>query len=212
MAVKLTEKAEKVLQSANAEALRLGHGYVGTEHILWALLVQPDSVAVQALVRCDVEIAELDQTLCDSLEKIPTRESSGSLPFTPHSKRCLELAGDQAVRMAQFYIGTEHLLFGLLREEEGEASRILAEHDVEKDRLQKVIQQMLGGGSDTERRTSAPKVKQQNSTTPTLDSNGIDLTDMAVNSHLPKQCLHTEGARLVWDNRHQQRANLLVAE
>ncbi|MEM7261560.1 MAG: ATP-dependent Clp protease ATP-binding subunit, partial [Planctomycetota bacterium] len=180
MAVKLTEKAEKVLQSANAEARRRQHGYVGTEHVLWALLEQRDSVAVQALIRCDVAPEAIVQAIGNSLDSIPAQEAPSSLPFTPHAKRCLELAGDQAVRMGQFYIGTEHLLMGLLREEEGEASRILLENEVDKNRVQRVIHQMLGNNEPPEP-SKAPvgMVKKQSTQTPTLDANGVDLTETA---------------------------------
>ena len=115
MAVKFTEKAEKVLQIARSEARRLGHGYVGTEHILWALLHQPDSVAVQAILRCDSTVEELLGALRESLGRIPSSSGgvSSETTYTPHAKRCLELAREQAVLLDQYYIGTEHLLIGL---------------------------------------------------------------------------------------------------
>ncbi|HIA27178.1 MAG TPA: ATP-dependent Clp protease ATP-binding subunit, partial [Planctomycetes bacterium] len=182
MAVKFTEKAEKVLQLANSEAQRLQHGYVGTEHVLWALLHQPDSVAVQAIQRCDRSAQEFLTILDESLGRIPTgRTSSGVLPYTPHAKRCLELARENAVHLDQFYIGTEHLLIGLSLEDEGEASRILAEKDLGKDRLQNVIQRMLGGDVD---QTKGNSVRRQGAATPTLDANGTDLTGLAQQNRL----------------------------
>ncbi|MEE8141699.1 MAG: ATP-dependent Clp protease ATP-binding subunit, partial [Planctomycetota bacterium] len=96
---------------------------------------------------------------------------------------CLELAREEAVQLGQFFIGTEHLLVGLLREEEGEASRILTEFNVEKDRLHKVIQQMLAA-AESERRPPSVKVKKQRHSTSTLDANGLDLTEMAAQSKL----------------------------
>ncbi|MFQ5655007.1 MAG: ATP-dependent Clp protease ATP-binding subunit [Planctomycetota bacterium] len=183
MPVKFTEKAEKVLQLASQEAQRLRHGYVGTEHVLWALINQRDSVAVQALLRCDVIPERIASSLDESLRRISTGvEAGSSISFTPHAKRCLELSRDQAIQMEQFYIGTEHLLLALAREEEGEASRILAENDVNKDRLQQVIQQMLGGSG--ERRGPTKMVKKQGVATPTLDANGIDLTMVAAQNKL----------------------------
>ena len=94
MAVKFTEKAEKVLRLAQNDAQRLGHGYIGTEHILWALLHQPDSVAVQAILRCDRTVDDLLSSLRDSLGRIPcsTASASTDTPYTPHAKRSLELA------------------------------------------------------------------------------------------------------------------------
>mgnify|MGYP003388562500 CR=1 FL=1 len=76
MAVKFTEKAEKVLQLAGNEANRLGHGYIGTEHILWALLHQPDSVAVQAIQKCDRTTDELLRSLRESLDRIPSSKGN----------------------------------------------------------------------------------------------------------------------------------------
>ena len=104
MAVKFTEKAEKVLQLAGNEANRLGHGYIGTEHILWALLHQPDSVAVQAIQKCDRTTDELLRSLRKSLDRIPSSKGNHieDTPYTPHAKRCLELAREQAVVLDQY--------------------------------------------------------------------------------------------------------------
>jgi ATP-dependent Clp protease ATP-binding subunit ClpC len=183
VAVKFTEKAEKVLQLANGEAQRLQHGYVGTEHVLWALLHQPDSVAVQSILRLEVNPEELLKVIDESLQRIPRspRGEGGLLPYTPHAKRCLELAREQAVQMDQYYVGTEHLLLGLCREEEGEASRILAEKDINKDKLQNVIQRMLGGDTD---QVPTKVMRRQGVATPTLDANGTDLTDLAAQHRL----------------------------
>ena len=192
MAVKFTEKAEKVLHLANQEAQRLKHGYVGTEHVLWALLKQPDSVAVQSLQGLEVNADTLLGVIQESLMKIPAKGTTSSLRYTPHAKRSLELASDEAVRMAHFYIGTEHLLLGLLREEEGEASRILADRDVDKDRVREVIHSMMGGGGagnggqppQSDRKSAPSMVRKQGSATPTLDANGVDLTDAAARNKI----------------------------
>jgi len=183
LAVKFTEKAEKVLQLANGEAQRLQHGYVGTEHVLWALLHQSDSVAVQAIQRLDAIAEKLLKVLEESLQRIPRspRADDTQLPYTPHAKRCLELAREQAVQMDQYYVGTEHLLLGLSREEEGEASRILAEKDLGKDKLQNVIQRMLGGDGE---QIPSKVARRQGVATPTLDANGNELTDLAAQNRL----------------------------
>jgi len=197
VAVKFTEKAEKVLQIAKNEAKRLGHGYIGTEHILWALLHQPDSVAVQAILRCDKTVEELLAALRESLGRIPANSGgpSSDSTYTPHAKRSLELAREQAVLLDQYYIGTEHLLIGLGREEEGEASRILSERDLGKDRLQNVIQRMLGGDVD---QAQGSTVKRSGVATPTLDSNGVDLTAVAAQNRLdPVIGRHKEIERVI---------------
>ncbi len=185
MAVKFTDKAEKILQLASQEAQRLRHGYVGTEHILWGLLKQHDSIAVHALLECEIDPTDTASKIQESLLRIPAKESNGTLPFTPHAKRSLELAGDEAVRMGFSYIGPEHLLVGLLREEEGEAARILGESEVDKDRIKQVLNQIMGGaGNEPEKRSPSTIVKKTNPATPTLDSNGVDLTELASQNKL----------------------------
>src|SRR5687767_9127452 len=102
MAVKFTEKAEQVLLAAGNEAKERTHEYVGTEHLLYGLMRQSDSIAVQAILNCDGSPDELERNVEEALGKVPARPSPSSIPFTPHAKRCLEIAGDEAVRWGHF--------------------------------------------------------------------------------------------------------------
>ncbi|MCI0651928.1 MAG: ATP-dependent Clp protease ATP-binding subunit [Planctomycetes bacterium] len=198
MAVKYTEKAEKILHLANEEAKRLRHGYVGTEHILWALLKHRESIAVQALVQCEIDPEATANRIEESLQRIPSKETTGSLPHTPHAKRSLELAWDSAVRMGYFFVGPEHLLIGLLREEEGEAARILAENEIDKDRIKEVLKQMMIGSGEGDKRSGAATLKKSGPATPTLDANGVDLTELAAQNKLdPVIGRHKEIQRVI---------------
>ena len=124
MAVKFTERAEKVLLAAGSEAKRRGHDYVGTEHLLHGILAQKDSIAIQALEKSNIELLKLEDSVESTLECLSGKSQSSALPFTPHAKRCLELASTEAVRCGHFFITTEHLLLGIVREEEGAAARM----------------------------------------------------------------------------------------
>ena len=114
MAVKFSEKAEQVLLNAGDEAKTRSHDFVGTEHLLHGILLQLDSVAVQAIAHCNVSAEDLNRAVQEALERLPLKPQSNNIPFTPHAKRCIELAGDEAIRWGHFYITTEHLLLGLL--------------------------------------------------------------------------------------------------
>ncbi|MBN1441620.1 MAG: ATP-dependent Clp protease ATP-binding subunit [Planctomycetes bacterium] len=180
MAVKFTERAEKVLLAAGSEAKRRGHDYVGTEHLLFGILAQKSSIAVQALEKSHVELDRLLSALETTLSHLEGKNQAAALPFTPHAKRCLELASTEAVRCGHFFITTEHLLLGVVREEEGAASRLLANSGLKEERLQQQIMSMLGSGDD-----AAKQSKFQFSKAPAaqkltvLESYSIDLTEQA---------------------------------
>jgi ATP-dependent Clp protease ATP-binding subunit ClpC len=179
MAVKFTEKAEQVLLAAGNEAKERDHEYVGTEHILYALLRQADSIAVQALLHCDGSPDELEKQLEDALAKVPVRQSPSSIPFTPHAKRTLEIAGDEAVRWGHFFITTEHLLLGLAREEEGIAARLLAELGVRTEQMEGHIYSMLGEPKEPSKEQKYQFLQAQQAKMPVLESFSIDLTEQA---------------------------------
>jgi ATP-dependent Clp protease ATP-binding subunit ClpC len=184
MAVKFTERAEKVLLEAGEEAKRRGHDFVGTEHLLHAILVQESSVAVQALERANVSLASLRRTLDRTLSQTESRTGPAAIPFTPHAKRCLELASDEAVQRGQFYISTEHLLLGVLREEEGCAARVLAEVGVRVERVTGAVQAMLGSNDDSAHPQKYSSSNQQEQKLAVLDCYSIDLTEQAALSKL----------------------------
>ena len=144
MAVKFTEKAEKVLLAAGNEAKDREHEFVGTEHILHGLLEQADSIALQAMNRCELRPADLRDAVSETLQDVPGAGQRPAIPFTPHAKKCLELAGDEAVRWGHFFITTEHLLMGLIREEEGSAARLLVERGLDARKIEENILAILG--------------------------------------------------------------------
>ncbi len=179
MAVKFTEKAERILLVAGNEARRRSHEYVGTEHLLYAVLTHREGPAIQALLRTEVDPEELQRASVEALDRIGPSKKGEAIPFTPHAKKCLELAGDEAIRLGQCYIGVEHILIGLLREEEGCASRIFTEAGVPTDRVLESLQGMLGEHGEEGK---DPKYQFTSNSKPKLailESFGIDLTEQA---------------------------------
>ncbi len=181
MAVKFTEKAEKILLAAGNEAKERRHEYIGTEHILHALLGHTDSIAMQAIGRCEVSSVELRTSVLHRLERIQSQEddSNANIAFTPHAKRCLELAGDEAVRWGHFYITTEHLLMGLLREEEGSAARLLSDLGISVTQIEEQVLAILGEPKDSPKEDKYQFLQSQNPKLAVLESFSIDLTEQA---------------------------------
>ncbi|NMD36402.1 MAG: ATP-dependent Clp protease ATP-binding subunit, partial [Planctomycetes bacterium] len=188
MAVKFTEKAEQVLLAAGEEAKKRQHGYVGTEHILFSLLHQGENVAVQAVSRLDVDPRLLSGKAEAALEQIKGKKRVSSVPFTPNAKRCIELAGEEALESGQSFVGTEHLLLGLAREEEGVAARILVEAGIETAALRHTLQALLGGGGQDDAQEAGPSFgytsTQDKRKLSFLESFGIDLTERAAMNKL----------------------------
>ncbi|MEB3328358.1 MAG: ATP-dependent Clp protease ATP-binding subunit, partial [Candidatus Sericytochromatia bacterium] len=169
---RFTEKAIKVIMLAQEEARRLGHNFVGTEQILLGLIGEGTGVAAKTLKSLGVSLKDARI----EVEKIIGRGSgfvAVEIPFTPRAKRVLELAWDEARQLGHNYIGTEHLLLGLIREGEGVAVRVLENLGVDLSRVRSNVIRMLGENATTT--TSG----QHRSKTPTLDEFGSNLTQMA---------------------------------
>jgi Clp amino terminal domain, pathogenicity island component len=129
---KFTVRARKVLQLAQEEAQRLNHNYIGTEHFLLGLVREGEGVAAKVLVSLGIDLdraREAVEFIIGRGEHVP----SGEIGLTPRAKRVIELAVDEARRLDHHYIGTEHLLLGLLREGEGIGAQMLARHGVDRD-------------------------------------------------------------------------------
>ncbi len=205
MAVKLTDSAEKVLLTAGNEAERRLHGFVGTEHLLYGILSQRESLAVQTLRKVQVDPESLFMNIIMSLDRAAGADSKPeSIPFTPHAKKCLELAGDEAVRSGHFFIGTEHLLLGIILEEEGSAIQIFQELGRDGNSLAQEIQDVLRGSGASEEGSSTPDGKfnyvqqQQKSSLSVLESFSIDLTEQArLNKLDPVIGRHSEIQRMI---------------
>ena len=167
---RFTERARKVIILAREEAIRLGHNFVGTEHLLLGLAREGDGLAVAILKKLNVNLS----TLKGEVEKIVSVGSqvspAGEVPFTPQAKKVLEYAISEARSMGHNYIGTEHLLLGLIREGEGIASLVLRDFGVTIPAAKAQAQELLG-----EQATKGTGTGR----TPALDEFGLDLTGMA---------------------------------
>ena len=144
---RFTERSRRVVVLAQEEARHFNHNYIGTEHLLSGLLRDDKVVAARALVSLGVTLDEVREQL-ESIVGYGEEGTGGEAPFTPRSKKIMELALREALRLGHNYIGTEHLLLGLMREGEGVANRILDNLDVGVEKVRREILQMLGRGED----------------------------------------------------------------
>src|ERR1044071_8792263 len=179
MSNRFTESAQRVILIAQEEAKRLNHDYVGTEHLLLGLIALGEGVAAQVLANLGVDLRRVRT----EIEKIVGTGDNvmllGEIPFTPRAKKVLELAVEEAQNMGHNYVGTEHLLLGLIREEEGVAARVLENLGVRLDVVREEVISLLGEGQPhTSQQTQSTTTKSK-SKTPTLDEFGRDLTVLA---------------------------------
>jgi ATP-dependent Clp protease ATP-binding subunit ClpC len=142
---RFTERARKVVVLAQEEARTFNHNYIGTEHLLLGLLREDEGVAARALSSLNVTLDEVREQV-ESIVGYGEEGTGGQAPFTPRSKKVLELALREALQLGHNYIGTEHILLGLVRESEGVAARVLSNLDVDPDKVRREVVRMLGGG------------------------------------------------------------------
>ncbi|MFW5984637.1 MAG: ATP-dependent Clp protease ATP-binding subunit [Halanaerobiaceae bacterium] len=177
---RFTERARKVLSLAEQTALNMKHNYVGTEHMLMGLVKESEGVAARVLSDKNINEENVAQKI-NSLVGEGKNEASGSIGLTPRCKKVLNLSMDEARRLGHNYIGTEHILLGLIREGEGVAVRILSDLDGDLEDVKKKIIEMVGGKKDkAPGRGGATK----DSDTHDLDEYSRDLTDMAKDGQL----------------------------
>ncbi len=170
---KFTERARKVLTLAQEEAQRFNHNYIGTEHLLLGLVREGDGVAAKVLANMGVELNKV-RSAVEFIIGRGDRVVMGEIGLTPRAKKVIELAVDEARRLNHHYIGTEHLLLGLVREGEGIAAGVLESLGVSLDKVRAQVIHVLSQSSTyTERET------RQATRTPTIDQMGIDLTAAA---------------------------------
>src|SRR6516165_3068524 len=161
---RFTDRARKVMQLANQEAQRLNHEYIGTEHILLGLIKEGAGVAANVLKNLDIELRkvreEVERLVTRSLDVSPP----GKLPQTPRAKKVTEYAIEEARNLNHNYVGTEHILLGLLREEEGVADQVLLNLNLKLDEVREEVLNLLGhnmesgeggGGSGSSERTAS---------------------------------------------------------
>ena len=170
---RFTERARKVVLLARKEAARLNSEYIRTEHILLGLVKEQEGIAARALANLHVDLKSLLREIERHVQRGNSLSSGDDIPFTPRAKKVLELAIEEARRLNHNYIGTEHLLLGLIREGEGIAARVLQDMGVDLNKVQAEVMKLLGGH---EARTGPSPRKSQ---TPALDAFGRDLTELA---------------------------------
>jgi len=167
---KFSERARRVLSLAQEEAQRFNHNYIGTEHILLGLVRETEGVAARVLSSLEVDLSKV-RSAVEFIIGRGEKPAQGEIGLTPRAKKVVELAVDEARRMNHTYIGTEHLLIGLLREGEGVAAGVLESLGVTLDKVRaethRILSHSSGSGSQGSRSTSR---------TPTLDQLGVDLT------------------------------------
>ncbi len=167
-----TERARRSIVLAQEEAQRLGNNYIGTEHLLLGIISEGESVAAKVLENLGVSLEKVRGEV-ESIVGKGSQPASQEMVFTPRAKRVIELAFEEARALAHNYIGTEHLLLGLVREGEGVAARVLANLGVDPQKIRAQITQLLGV------ETSSPTPTKERTKTPTLDMYGRDLTLLA---------------------------------
>ncbi|MEK7239592.1 MAG: ATP-dependent Clp protease ATP-binding subunit [Gemmatimonadota bacterium] len=189
-----TERVRKVLAMAREEAARLHHEYVGTEHILLGLIREGDGVASAVLQHLNVDLDEIQQKIEETVKKGKAAQATGpDLPYTSRAKKVLELGMGEARELGHSYVGTEHLLLGLLREEKGIAAQVLADANVTLEAARAETLRLLGtempqgqtpaSGTPTPA-PGAPAKGEKKSKTPALDHFCRDLTTLAAEGQL----------------------------
>ncbi|EGL17109.1 MULTISPECIES: ATP-dependent protease ATP-binding subunit ClpC [Paenibacillus] len=175
---RFTERAQKVLSLAQEEAVRLGHNNIGTEHILLGLIREGEGIAAKALVALGLGLEKIQ----DEVESLIGRgqEQPSNIAYTPRAKKVIELSMDEARKLGHTYVGTEHILLGLIREGEGVAARVLNNLGISLNKARQQVLQLLGSSEVV----SSNHGSGNNVNTPTLDSLARDLTAIAKEGNL----------------------------
>ncbi|MGE0482370.1 MAG: ATP-dependent Clp protease ATP-binding subunit [Phycisphaerae bacterium] len=180
---RFTDRARKVMALANQEAQRFNHEYIGTEHILLGLVKEGSGVGANVLKNLGVDLRKVRLEVEKLVKSGPEMVTMGKLPQTPRAKRVIEYAIEEARNLNHNYVGTEHLLLGLLREQDGVAAQVLMNLGLKLEDVREEVLNLLGAGVESEESTAAStgpaEVKKGKSKTPALDSFGRDLTDLA---------------------------------
>lgn len=181
---RFTERARKVIILAKEEAKRFNHDYIGTEHILLGLIKEGESVAAAVLQNLGLSLDTIRLEVEKLVQFGPSTVVSGDIPFTPKAKKVIELAMDEARRLGHNYIGTEHLLLGLIKEGEGVASHVLMNVGLDLNKVRAEVIKLLGsttpGGEPGAPPPTAGGASGKTKTkTPALDAFGRDLSQLA---------------------------------
>ncbi|MCD6394428.1 MAG: ATP-dependent Clp protease ATP-binding subunit [Planctomycetes bacterium] len=186
---RFTDRARKVMALANQEAQRFNHEYIGTEHILLGLVKEGSGVGANVLKNLDVDIKKLRLEIEKLVKSGPDMVTMGKLPQTPKAKKVIEYAIEEARALNHNYVGTEHILLGLLRETEGIAAQVLMNLGLKLEDVRQEVLNLLGAGVDNAYQGMGMKMtpaagQKQKSKTPALDSFGRDLTELAAKEEL----------------------------
>jgi ATP-dependent Clp protease ATP-binding subunit ClpC len=179
---RFTERARQVVVLAQDEARALKHNYIGTEHILLGLLREEEGLAARVLESLDITVEEVRAQVARIVGQ-GDEVTTGQIPFTPRAKKVLELALREALSLGHNYIGTEHILLGLVRENEGVAARILLDFDADAEKIRNEIIRMLSGPGRRQQGGSAAAGEKAKSSK-LLDQFGRNLTKLAAESKL----------------------------
>ena len=204
---RFTDRARKVMALANQEAQRFNHEYIGTEHILLGLVKEGNGVGANVLRNLDVDVKKLRLEIEKLVKSGPDMVTMGKLPQTPRAKKVIEFAIEEARSLNHNYVGTEHILLGLLRESEGVAAQVLMNLGLKLEDVRQEVLNLLGAGVEDNtyqamgmkmNPATAQSAKTAKSKTPALDSFGRDLTELAAKGELdPVIGRATEIERLV---------------
>jgi len=177
---RFTDRARKVMGYARLEAERFNHDYIGTEHILLGLIKEGSGVAANVLENLDVDLEKVRAEIEKRVKHGPDTGTMGHLPFSPRARKVIDYAVEEAKSLGHKYVGTEHLLLGLLREEEGKAAEVLTSLGVKLDDVRREVMELLGAETESDSHEKQEAASQQGeSKTPALDSFGRDLTELA---------------------------------
>src|SRR5438309_1482266 len=180
---RFTDRARKVMQLANQEAQRFNHEYIGTEHILLGLVKEGSGVAANVLKNLDIDLRKIRLEVEKIVQHGPGGEQvvMGRLPHTPRAKKVIEYSVEEARNLNHNYVGTEHLLLGLLREQEGVAAQVLMNLGLKLEDVREEVLNLLGHNMDSPESSGGGERTAQKgkSKTPALDSFGRDLTELA---------------------------------
>ncbi len=208
---RLTDRARKVMALANQEAQRFNHEYIGTEHILLGLVKEGSGVGANVLKNLDIDLRKVRLEVEKLVKSGPEMVTMGKLPQTPRAKKVIEYAIEEARNLNHNYVGTEHLLLGLLREHDGVAAQVLMNLGLKLEEVREEVLNLLGAGVESEEASGepaepaapsessqAPTSRRSKSKTPALDSFGRDLTELARLGELdPVIGRHNEIERLI---------------
>ena len=190
---RFTDRARRVVVLAQEEARMLNHNYIGTEHILLGLIHEGEGVAAKALESLGISLEAVRQQVEEIIGQ-GQEAPSGHIPFTPRAKKVLELSLREALQLGHNYIGTEHILLGLIREGEGVAAQVLVKLGADLNRVRQQVIQLLHGYQGQEPGAAPPRALSRRPARPAGPSDGSWLSSAAGSSRLTRGCRPSSAA------------------